>query len=239
MKKIFTTISAVLFTISATAQTMNIHFKNGTKVEFSSENVDYVDFTEKSSGPTLTSGEYVDLGLSVMWATCNLGASKPTDAGGYYAWGETKEKGSYTENTYTYYNSTTASYTEIGDDIAGTEFDAAYVNLGDGWKIPNKSQFDELIKECNWTWTSKEGVNGYVITGKNGNNIFIPAASMKGSYFILDSYINKEGFYLASDKASFSKDKINHLWIRGSDYTTVSTVKYYGYTIRPVYSPNK
>lgn len=99
MKKLFTSILMLALTLAMQAQTMNVHFKNGTKVEFNSVNVDYVDFTEKPSDPTLTPGDYVDLGLSVKWASCNLGASTPAGKGGYYAWGETSTKTEYSEKT--------------------------------------------------------------------------------------------------------------------------------------------
>jgi len=69
--------------------------KSGTKVEFSSETVSYIDFTEKPSEPTVTSGDYVDLGLSVKWATCNIGATTPTEYGNYYSWEETINQRKY------------------------------------------------------------------------------------------------------------------------------------------------
>lgn len=117
-----------------------------------------------------------------MWASCNLGANNPTEAGDYFAWGETKTKNSFTENNYAYYNSDTMSYMEIGKDIAGTEYDAANVNLGGGWRMPNYSQMEELKRKCSWNWTKINGVLGYEVTGPNGNSIFLPKVGNKGEY---------------------------------------------------------
>ena len=103
MRKFLLTIAILTTAFVASAQTMRVHFKNGTKVEFNSENVDFVDFAEKPADPTLTAGDYVDLGLpsGTLWATCNLGASKPTEGGDRYAWGETVTKSTFSKSLST------------------------------------------------------------------------------------------------------------------------------------------
>lgn len=122
---------------------------------------------------TLNGHEWVDLGLSVRWATCNVGASSPSDYGNYYAWGETKTKSSYTEG-----NSKT--YNVVMPDISGEpKYDAATANWGEGWRMPTKEEFEELLDKCNWQWSSQGGRNGYKVTGPNGNSIFLPAAGWR------------------------------------------------------------
>ncbi len=229
MKKIITITSAIVFAVSAMAQTMNVHFKNGTKVEFSSENVEYVDFTEKPSDPTLTPGDYVDLGLSVKWATCNLGANNATDYGNYYAWGETSPKDLYLESNYAYYNSLNGTITNIGSDIAGTEYDAATVNLGKDWRLPSKDEMQELINKCKWEKIVLNGVMGYYITGENGNTIFLPAGGRIVDIFNSDK--GKELYYWTSN---YSGEGHASVLVGNGIYSQSS---YMGRNIRPVYSP--
>ena len=117
--------------------------------------------------------EWVDLGLSVRWATCNVGASSPSDYGNYYAWGETGTKSSYTLG-----NSRT--FRKSMDDISGNpQYDAATANWGEGWRMPMWEEFNELLNKCDWQWTTQGGHNGYKVTGPNGNSIFLPAAGLR------------------------------------------------------------
>lgn len=232
MKKSISILAATMFFISSAAQTINIHFKNGQKVQFTEENVDHVDFSPKPDDPTLTPGDIVDLGLSVKWASCNLGASTPTEFGGYYAWGETSTKEEYTEDTYSYFDKSTNRYTDIGSEIGGTSYDAATVNLGKGWRMPSVGHLKELMT-CKHEWTQVDGVNGYLFTGPNGNTIFLPAA---GNKLNVVSDTGKDLFYLSS-----TKQKDTWIYILGEDLTygkilDVSTwVVNYGQSIRPIY----
>ena len=143
--------------------------------------------------PNVVDGhEYVDLGLpsGTLWATCNVGADIPEEYGDYFAWGETSPKdvlydwttyiwcnGSY--NTMTKY-CTNSDYGFKGFTDGKTELDpeddAAYVNWGPGWRMPSADQVNELFTQCTWTWTQLNGVNGRMVTGPNGNTIFLPAA---------------------------------------------------------------
>ncbi len=116
---------------------------------------------------------YVDLGLSVKWATCNIGANSPFDYGDYFAWGETKTKSSYTGN-----NSVTEGKNMW--DIAGNPtYDAARANWGGMWRLPTLAEIDELINKCTLTWTAEGEYRGYIFIGPNGNSIFLPAAGDK------------------------------------------------------------
>lgn len=236
MKKLFTSTLVLALTLVAQAQTMNVHFKNGTKVEFNSVNVDYVDFTEKPSDPTLTPGDYVDLGLSVKWASCNLGASTPAGKGGYYAWGETSTKTEYSEKNYAYYKEG-SGYTNIGENIAGTQYDAATVNLGKDWRMPTQDEVQELCDKCTFTYGEVNGVKGYYATGKNGNCIFLPCYGYKTGtwdrsedqgYFWTGSINNDNSYFGVSLWLYNGEPSISHY----------AASKYEGLQIRPVYSPS-
>ncbi len=119
--------------------------------------------------------EYVDLGLpsGLKWATCNVGATKPEEYGDYYAWGEIKPKQRYDDDNYTY---------KSNPETLPLSADAANVNWGGKWRMPTKAEQDELRKHCTWEWTTLNGEKGYkVISKKNGNSIFLPAAAYRNS----------------------------------------------------------
>ena len=119
----------------------------------------------------------VDLGLSVCWAGWNVGASSPEGYGNYYAWGETTTKSDYSRSSYQYYNG--SDYVNIGSNISGTRYDVARAQWGGSWRLPTMAEFEELVDRCTWTWTTYNGVNGYKVTGPNGNSIFLPAAGRR------------------------------------------------------------
>ena len=133
--------------------------------------------------------EAVDLGLSVLWATCNVGASSPEDYGDYFAWGETTTKTDYSLAIYKYCAGTLLTLTKYctnssygyngftdNKTVLDPEDDAATVNWGGNWRMPTDEECTELREQCTWTWTTQNGVNGYKVVGKNGNFIFLPAA---------------------------------------------------------------
>ena len=191
--------------------------------------MDYVDFSEKAADPTLSAGKVVDLGLSVYWASCNLGAEKPEESGEYYAWGETKPKSKYSESNYSYYNANTASYIDIGNNISRTSYDAATVNLGNDWRIPTKDEMEELTNKCTWEWVQVSSVNGYKVTGSNGNSIFLPAA---GSMYSTVSHLNEQLSYWTSTASSSSAYGLHG----DSSFFDVfySLYRHHGCPIRPV-----
>lgn len=135
------------------------------------------------------SPEAVDLGLSVKWASCNIGASKPEEYGNYYAWGETETKSTYNLYTYKWCNGTNNSLTKYNTSSSyGTvdnktklenSDDVARVKLGGKWRMPTDAEWTELRNKCTWTWTTQNGVNGRRVTGPNGNSIFLPAAGFR------------------------------------------------------------
>ena len=114
------------------------------------------------------SDEYVDLGLSVKWARYNVGASTPDDYGDYFAWCDISAA---TEADISIYEGTA--------DIAGNDtYDAATAAWGSAWKMPTQAQLEELKNDCTWTWGTYDGtsIKGFLVTGSNGNSIFLPAA---------------------------------------------------------------
>ena len=129
--------------------------------------------------------DYVDLGLpsGKLWAAYNVGATKPEEYGGYYAWGETEEKENYSWETYKWCNGsydTLTKYCPIDHKITlDLEDDVSYVKWGGDWRIPTEAEVYELNKSCSWEWTTLNGVNGYKVTGPNGNSIFLPAAGYR------------------------------------------------------------
>ena len=132
---------------------------------------------------------WVDLGLSVLWARYNVGASSPEEYGGYYAWGETETKSSYTWENYKYYNSATDSCTYIGDDISGTQYDVAHVKWGNGARMPRLAEIRELLNNCSWSVSTYNGVKGMTVTGPNSNSIFLPFAGYRDG-----DELNDEGY---------------------------------------------
>lgn len=147
--------------------------------------------------------EFVDLGLSVKWATCNVGANVPEECGDYFAWGETKPKAKYTWENYKWYNSSYETLTKYNTDpYSGTldnltilkkVDDAATANWGGRWRMPTEEECDELLDNCTWTWSSK---GGYIVTGPNGNSIFLPAAGYR--YDSSREHAGSRGYYQSS-----------------------------------------
>ncbi|MCR5151995.1 MAG: hypothetical protein K6A98_02435, partial [Prevotella sp.] len=157
--------------------------------------------------------EYVDLGLAsgTMWANMNIGADQPSDYGDYYAWGEVKTKDSYTNDNYLYGTLNIG----VDFDISGTEYDVAHVKMGSVWRMPNRAQMKELIDSCIWTWTTQDGTNGFKVTGKNGNSIFLPSGGIYKNGSLGD--ISNIGTYYTSTEGGNSSSYAYTLCWR-SDY---------------------
>ena len=184
--------------------------------------VSTISYAQNSQG--ISTNRKVDLGLSVYWSGYNLGTTAPENYGYYISWGENEPKDFYDESTSRYTGK------EIGDNISGTKYDAARALWGGTWRMPTWEEWQELIDECSWTWTIYKGINGYVITGPNGNSIFLPA----NGYAMNDGieFEGKRGVYNSSiakgeDRSyniSFGKPGVFH-----DDYR-----RQYGLGIRPV-----
>jgi len=210
--------------------------------------------------------EYVDLGLSsgTLWASCNLGANSPEESGDFFAWGETSPKSSFNINNYKYYSTIQEKDGEFTNTYSGytkyvcqnssslglkgfqdnknkleLEDDAAYINLGDNWRMPTGDELEELCYNCTWQWCTYKNVNGYKVTGPNGAYIFLPACY---------GYGKNEGEYWSSSIYSVDaninspSDEVRRLFFR-SDYHYMhynpnigyALKRYEGMSIRPVY----
>lgn len=156
--------------------------------------------------------EYVDLGLSVKWATCNVGATVPEEYGNYYAWGEVQPKKNYCRETYKHNNKNSACYpltkycsnSDYGtvDDKTTLETmdDAASVNWGGSWRMPTYAEWTELHEQCTWTWTRRNDKNGYEVKSKtNGNSIFLPAAGYRQDTYCYNA--GWKGYYWSSSRS--------------------------------------
>ena len=180
--------------------------------------------------------EYVDLGLSVKWATFNIGASAPEEYGDYFAWGETEPKAEYRWENYKWCDGTASNMIKYnktdGLTTLDLDDDVAHVNWGGNWRMPTDAEFTELREKCRWEWTVQNGVNGYKVVGVNGNSIFLPAAG----YARATNYyaISTSGFYWSS---SFYIDDIcNAYYVNFSSKGVYqyNLVRYDGRSIRPV-----
>ena len=185
--------------------------------------------------------EYVDLGLSVKWATCNVGATKPEGYGGYFAYGETTSKKTYTWETYKHGSGSSRldKYNSVdGKDILDAADDAATANWGGNWRMPTKAEVQELMTKCKWEWTTMNGTQGYkVISKTNGNYIFLPGCS----YFSFSSRSDSGpyGNYMTS---TLHEDNINVYKLGFNPQAKPVCNSYsriFGYSVRPVLGNRK
>ena len=210
-------------------------------------------------GTTPSTMEYVDLGLpsGLKWAKCNLGASKPSDYGDYYAWGETAPKADYDWATYKWMQAGKSDWqyitkytiadgqTEgiwydssgafIGDNktVLDAADDAATQQLGSPWRMPTVDEQEELITKCTWTWTTQDGVNGYQVDGPNGNAIFLPASG----YHRDGSGLRGAGIvgdYWSSSHSTVYNSNALRLNFGSDSHDRDVHPRYYGFTVRPV-----
>lgn len=201
----------------------------------------------------------VDMGLSVYWAECNLGAETSYDFGDHYAWGETSTKdiSDYTWEKYKYStgdfwedNLVLLKYNTIPklgnvDNKVQLELsdDVAHTKLGGKWRMPTVDEFKELYDNCTWEFSVRNGIQG--VEGKskrNGNTIFLPAANEKdrGGHSVLT-----EGYYWSSSLYMYSEDENSSAY---ADYlyfmikkdnslyfnAEAASMRFAGYSIRPV-----
>ena len=186
----------------------------------------------------------VDLGLpsGLKWACCNVGATTPEEYGGYYAWGETEGKGDYDWDTYKYCNGshnsmtkycTSSSYGTVDNKTTlEPADDVATVKWGGSWRMPTTDEQQELKNNCTWTWTTLNGVNGYRVTGPNGNSIFLPAAGYR--YGTEVYFRGSSGLYWSSSLDSSGTFFACYLSVSSSFYGWSYVSRYIGHTVRPV-----
>ena len=193
--------------------------------------------SEKSQRSRLSiSGEkgghkYVDLGLSVYWARCNIGAAYPENSGKYFSWAEAQGN-----KSRPYSKEYCSSYDKPMSDIkAHTIYDAATVNWKNGWRMPTRDEMKELVKRCKWQWGEVNGSKGFFVTGPNGNTIFLPAAGCM--YPAGLSETNEQGYYWTTTPYKHNRSAYRlHMGIEDYSpfYNSSYGLRYKGHTIRAV-----
>ena len=179
---------------------------------------------------------WVDLGLpsGVKWATCNIGATSPTDFGKYFAWGETSDKNDYCWSTYSFSKWPT-KYNKADNKITlDPNDDAAIINCGGKWRMPTIDEWKELKNNCTWRWTTLNGKAGYHIMSKNGkSSIFLPAAGLINESDFYDVYL--KGYYWSSMRhpTKIETALCIHFYSDGTKFLSY-THRNIGFTIRPV-----
>ena len=197
----------------------------------------------QASSNRINGHEYVDLGLSVKWATCNVGASSPGDYGSYFAWGETRPKSNYDWNTYKYCNGSYVSMTKYCtqsdygsvDNRTRLEMsdDAARANWGGSWRMPTYGELDELKNQCTWQWTTQNGHKGYKVTSKkNGNSIFLPAAGDRGG--TSTGNVGFYGYYWSSSHSTSRSDGAYYLYFGSGEVDWSDDNRHFGQSVRAV-----
>ena len=247
MKKLFFLIFALCMGMCAMAQSsIYVCEKGGKFTEYLIENLDSISFKKPTIG-TENGYTWVDLGLSVRWATMNVGATNPEDYGNYYAWGEITTKTTYNWSNYKYgsYNTLTKycndakygneSFTDELTTLKAAD-DAATQKWGGNWRIPTIDEWNELLKNCDWKWTNNynsTGMAGYIVSSKtNDNSIFLPAADyIDGSEL---SKAGSRGEYWSSSLSTSYPGYAQILFFLDSDYQSSFSYRYAGLPIRPV-----
>lgn len=136
--------------------------------------------------PEYAKPEAVDLGLSVNWSSINLCAPEEAWHFPYFAWGDTTKTTIHNIDTYPFvkkgnqWTGVPDEYVNIGNNISGTDYDAAHMTLGSGWRIPTTAELQELCDKCTWTKETIRDVNGFRVTGPSGNSIFLPFGEQDG-----------------------------------------------------------
>lgn len=180
----------------------------------------------------------VDLGLSVKWAACNLGADVPEASGEYYAWAEAAPKQEYSWDSYAWGRDTWESLTKYNAGfrlgyLMEKEDDAAAAALGAGWRIPTDPEWRELLSECDWTWCSQGGVNGYKVSSRSGSaSIFLPAAGYKDERGLVHE--GTDGRYWSATRHPYHPVCAMNLFFNSDYRYQYFYRRYRGYSIRPV-----
>ena len=238
MKKLFTLFTLVMMLASTTMAQIKlyVHQSDGSRVEFIASEVDSITFSETNTpnnplpddeedeDDVVYDVEAVDLGLSsgILWASCNVGASKPTDLGDLFAYAELEPKDTYTYENYKW-KDRNSKYSHVPGGVRiELADDAARYNMGGKWRIPSDEELKELVNECIWTWTTLNGAVGYEVLGPNGNTIFLP---------VKDLGPNSASFY----RSNYLNDLTINLHLHADVVAVKNQMSAYdGFSIRPV-----
>ena len=218
--------TATIDSITISDSALLIHLKSGNKQWCPIATIASITFAE---GDVSEYHEAVDLGLSVLWATCNVGGQHPEDLGYHFAWGETSEKQSCTEDNYVF--SKNGQYEYIGVNICSTKYDAAHLLWGGQWRMPTRSEMSELTSRCTWTAETLNGVHGYRVRAANGNSIFLPSAGYQNGD--VPSEVGEGGFYWSGSLNREMTSAAYNLNFRGYDAEWTAN-RAYGFSIRAV-----
>lgn len=188
---------------------------------------------------------WVDLGLpsGILWAKYNVGATSPEEYGGYYAWGETEEKESYTYENYKhkeeyYYNGWWDwIFSDIGDCISNTTYDTAMLKWGNGAKMPTPQEMKELVENCYWKSGLINGIAGNFVIGPNGNSIFIPFAGYRLETHLYG--LEECGYYWSGSIHQDAGGSAICLLCSNYSVTGESCARNKGISIRPVKDPDE
>lgn len=187
-----------------------------------------IDYTNLSANDvTLTEGQSIDLGLSIEWAAWNIGADAPEKLGGLYGWAD--PTGNLTSTVFSDYPSATPP-----ESICGTNYDIATSQWGEQWRMPSVEETNELADKCTWEWIEYKSVPGMLITGPNGNSIFLPAAASRTGDEV-SNQVGQRGCYwtgsLYPDNSNFAY--YLYFWANGHDGDR-TTRRYIGHSVRAV-----
>ena len=217
---------------------------------------DATDADKGGESPVAHSYVSLDTSDGVLWATTNLGATRPEEKGGYFAWAETSAKNSYLWDTYRYcdgYDKSLTKYCAQADyGFEGytdatpltelmPEDDAATQLWGSSWRMPSREEWENLIDECDWSQITLSGTPGFRISSRKHpeRSIFLPAA---GRMTLSSPYSDGEtGYYwtrtLDTEKPTYAYSFCSRSYRQ--DYVCLPTLRYIGASVRPVYLPNK
>ncbi len=189
----------------------------------------------------------IDLGLpsGLKWAKFNLGASSPEELGDKYAWGETETKQNYmwgtykwcngSENSLTKYNTNSSYGTVDSRTVLLAADDVAHVKLGGKWRMPTYAEWTELRNYCTWVWTTQNGREGNLVTGPNGNSIFLPSAGIER--YPDSGYVG--GYYWSSSLQTLYPNRALGVSFYSTSFSTGGSDRCYGESIRPVFEVDK
>lgn len=178
----------------------------------------------------------IDLGLpsGTKWSCCNVGAYSPEIRGSYYAWGETETKSEYDWSTYIHCDGSEETCHDLGSDITGTEYDVAHIKWGGSWVMPNVEQIEELINNCSYKWVKMNDIYGHLITGKNGNLLFLPASGFTKSKSYTIEKEDIRGYYWSSSYYPKVSQIAYDFQILSENEKSHWNIKCYGLVVRPV-----
>ncbi len=184
------------------------------------------------------------------WATTNIGAYSPEESGIYFWYGDTEGQRptgttfrfAFSDHVYTYGKSVSELQNAgwvTADGVLAPEHDAAHVHWGGTWRMPTVQEFYDLDRNCDWTWMTRNGVNGYVVRGRGTyaiNSIFLPCAGYGNGTSLSDA--GSRGCYWSSEPRSESDISAWTYYLRSSDCVIYGNWRLVGQSIRPVQDIN-